>query len=522
MKAMGIGKKLYLIFAALFAVLLLSSIVAKVLFNETQASFENTVNITARRVVLADDLSTATMAMRSQQHALFHWALAAKTELADQNRTQYQQSLEIARKTIRELQSLATSSETKSAITQIDSDLSEWESQFGTIDSLIKSKNFDGAGQIAENRSRPVYQDISKLSKRLRDIESTNMETDKKHAGELGSVAGWISLFLIALAVGLGVVIGLMIHRISQQLQGLVQSLSDGAEQFASAATQISSSSQSLAQGASEQAASLEETSSCTEEISSMTLKNTENTNSAAQLVQEADTHFGEVNQKLGEMVTSMGEIAGASDQVAKIVRVIDEIAFQTNILALNAAVEAARAGEAGMGFAVVADEVRNLAQRCAQEAKNTQSLIETAVSKSGQGSEKLEELGTTINTLTQQAAQIRTLVDEVNVGSQEQAKGLQEISKAVQQMEQVTSKTAANAEEGASAGEELTAQAETLRSLVSELKVLVDGSEMRRHAPRARSTRPAHAPLASSRKPAAAKHNDSAGDWLDEPMAGD
>ena len=141
----------------------------------------------------------------------------------------------------------------------------------------------------------------------------------------------------------------------------------------------------------------------------------------------------------------------------------IDEIAFQTNILALNAAVEAARAGEAGMGFAVVADEVRNLAQRCAQAAKDTASLIEESIAKSNDGKSKVDQVAAAIREITEESTTIKTLVDEVNLGSQEQARGMEQIGKAITQMEQVTQKTAANAEESASAAEELNAQSESL-----------------------------------------------------------
>ena len=148
----------------------------------------------------------------------------------------------------------------------------------------------------------------------------------------------------------------------------------------------------------------------------------------------------------------------------------IDEIAFQTNILALNAAVEAARAGEAGMGFAVVADEVRNLAQRCAQAARDTAALIEESIAKSNDGKVKVDQVAAAIRAMTKESEKVKTLMDEVNQGSQDQACGIEQIGKALAQMEQVTQTIAANAEETAASAEELNAEAGTLRNAVDRL----------------------------------------------------
>ena len=192
----------------------------------------------------------------------------------------------------------------------------------------------------------------------------------------------------------------------------------------------------------------------------------------------QSQQKFVQTNQSLDESVVAMGEINTQSDKISKIIKVIDEIAFQTNILALNAAVEAARAGEAGMGFAVVADEVRNLAQRCAQAAKDTAALIEESIAKSNDGKVKVDQVAAAIRTITEESAKVKTLVDEVNLGSQEQARGIEQIAKAITQMEQVTQKTAANAERSASAAEELNAQSETLKDIVARLTAMVGGGE--------------------------------------------
>jgi methyl-accepting chemotaxis protein/methyl-accepting chemotaxis protein-1 (serine sensor receptor) len=207
-----------------------------------------------------------------------------------------------------------------------------------------------------------------------------------------------------------------------------------------------------------------------------------------------------QANRYLEDMVVSMDLITDSSGKISKIIKVIDEIAFQTNILALNAAVEAARAGEAGMGFAVVADEVRSLAQRSAQAAKDTATLIEDSITRSGEGKVKVDQVALAIRAVTEDSAKVKVMVDEVSLGSEEQSRGIDQIGRAISQMEQVTQTNAASAEESAAAAEELSAQSETLKDVISRLQEMVGGSghtggvslrSTRRPAPVAKAYRP-------------------------------
>ncbi len=234
-----------------------------------------------------------------------------------------------------------------------------------------------------------------------------------------------------------------------------------------------------------------------------MAHKNAENSQAANTLVMHAQQEFAQTNASLESMIGAMADIKESSDKVAKIIKVIDEIAFQTNILALNAAVEAARAGEAGMGFAVVADEVRNLAQRCAQAARDTAALIEESIARSNDGQVKVDHVAVAIRTITEESGKIKTLVDEVTLGSQHQTRGIDQIAKALIQMEQVTQQSAANAEESAAASEELTAQASTLMQVAHQLSILVGGMEQDERSHAAYSTRRSN--RFSDLKPAAA-----------------
>src|SRR5262249_25566739 len=208
--------------------------------------------------------------------------------------------------------------------------------------------------------------------------------------------------------------------------------------------------------------------------------RNAENSQNAAGLMGEVDARVKDSNQALGDMVASMDSIQESSRRVAKIIKTIDEIAFQTNILALNAAVEAARAGEAGMGFAVVADEVRNLAQRSAQAAKDTAELIEASIARTEGGSQRVGQVATSITAITESVGKVKALVDEVSAASRQQSQGIDQVSQAVAQMERVTQTTAATAEESAAASEELSAQASTTLSVVGRLEQLVGAQHLK------------------------------------------
>jgi hypothetical protein len=260
-------------------------------------------------------------------------------------------------------------------------------------------------------------------------------------------------------------------------LRGQAGELSSQSVALASASRQIASSSQMLASGASEQAASLEEISASSEEIHAMAKRNNQHSAATAELVTHSRDQFVEANRSLDEMVIAIGEISAESDKIAKIIKVIDGIAFQTNILALNAAVEAARAGEAGLGFAVVADEVRGLARRCAQAAEDTATLIGGSIAKSNTGKAKVARVTTAIRAITEDSAQIKSLVESVSESSHQQTKGIEEVAHAISLMEQVTQRNAAAAEESASAVTELNSQSEKLKDVVAQISTLVGGA---------------------------------------------
>lgn len=264
---------------------------------------------------------------------------------------------------------------------------------------------------------------------------------------------------------------------ITNSIRNLAHDLARGADQTAAAAGQVSGSSQSLAEGASAQAASLEETGASLEEMSSIIRRNADNAQRSNELARQARDAAERGSADMQAMSAAMSAIKTSSDDIAKIIKTIDEIAFQTNILALNAAVEAARAGEAGMGFAVVADEVRNLAQRSAQAAKETAAKIAGAIGNTTQGVEISGKVANALSEIVTKAREVDELVAEVATASREQTQGIAQINSAVGQMDQVTQSTAANAEESAAAAEQLNAQAQMMKTSVAQLLCLIDGA---------------------------------------------
>ena len=321
----------------------------------------------------------------------------------------------------------------------------------------------------------PQHRQTDSAAVLLKDQEAAFLTEGSRIEGTLlGNRSATVLLLTMDCVVAVLVIFS--VRKINALLRSSVADLAESSLQIAAAASQMATGSQSLAQGASQQAATIEETSSAATEINSMAQRAAENSRTTAEMVNASEVTFADANRSLGEMVAAMAGIGDSSQQISTIIKVIDEIAFQTNILALNAAVEAAHAGEAGLGFAVVANEVRNLALRSALAAKDTTTLIEDSIAKAGGGRVKVDQVGTSLRSITAEFANIKKLIDEIQQGSIEQSRGVEQISKAITQMEQMTQRTAANSQQGASSSAELNAQAESLQNVVDRLRIMVDG----------------------------------------------
>jgi len=372
--------------------------------------------------------------------------------------------------------------------------------------SLVQAGNRTAATVFIHDKMTPaflVYQDQLAL------ILKWNSDSATATADAMVATAHKATLTTACIAgIGLltSVLLGFVIIRSTNQaLRRVAASLREASAQVTAASGEVSSSSQSLAEGASEQAASLEETSASLEEISSMTKRNADSAENARTISNETSAATEAGTGQMQAMVGAMDAIKASSDNISKIIKTIDEIAFQTNILALNAAVEAARAGEAGAGFAVVADEVRALAQRAAQAAKETAEKIDDSISKSSLGVQLSAQVAAGLKQITDKTQQVNTLVVEIATASKEQTQGLGQIGTAVSQMDKVTQSNAANAEETAASAEELNAQALCLLESVGELMQLVGGAAQPRESAKAAPKQSVAKNVATTTRPARA-----------------
>lgn len=257
-----------------------------------------------------------------------------------------------------------------------------------------------------------------------------------------------------------------------EDIADVLRKINQSADQVSAGANQVSDGAQALSQGSTEQAASIEELSATISEISKQIMMNSEDAQKAKSEAEAAGRGITESNEKMQDMIRAMHEITDKSNEISKIIKTIDDIAFQTNILALNAAVEAARAGEAGKGFAVVADEVRNLAGKSAEAAKNTAGLIEETVDAVQKGAELADNAAQAMLLVVDNAKSVLEVSESVSVSSKEQASAISQVTEAVDHISGVVQSNSATSQESAAASEELSTQATIMKSLVNRFKV--------------------------------------------------
>ncbi|HQA58996.1 MAG TPA: methyl-accepting chemotaxis protein [Acetivibrio sp.] len=351
---------------------------------------------------------------------------------------------------------------------------------FAIVLSLVISRGISGpinkvvaaADKLAEG-DMDVSLDINSKDEtgRLVDAFRNLVESTKEQAFIIGKIADGDLTVDVPIRSNkdlLGQKLSEMVHNINDLIMNIVSA----SRQVSAGAKQISDSSIALSQGASEQASSIEELSASIEEVSSKTRKNDDNAIQANDVAEKAKSYAVVGNAHMQEMLEAMNEINESSRNINKIIKVIDDIAFQTNILALNAAVEAARAGQHGKGFAVVAEEVRTLAGRSANAAKETTTLIEDSINKVETGAKIAKETAEALGKIVDGVQSVSNLVSEIKVASNEQATAIEQINQGIMQVSQVVQKNSATSQESASASEELSSQAEMLKQMVEKFKL--------------------------------------------------
>jgi methyl-accepting chemotaxis protein/methyl-accepting chemotaxis protein-1 (serine sensor receptor) len=477
---MTISKKLYASLGALIGLLLVLGTAAWIEFGNIGDQVASS-SVSSHKLALAGEIKALGGDMLSVERGMIVRTFTKDTEGIEKYNAAFAEDLARRQNLVKEYMGIATGSASREILQSFTDSLADRTQTHDDLDKACMSGDSVAAEALMKDKLMELAAANITKSDKLEQIAVQQVTDDDAANQSAIATSRWIIgiIFLLSMGVAGGVIF--VVRQINQALHETVSDLTSGAEQIASAASQVASSSQSLAQGSSEQAASLEESSASAEEINSMARRTSEDAGVMTTLVSNSQQQFVHTNQQLADMVSAMDDINDSSSKISKIIKVIDEIAFQTNILALNAAVEAARAGQAGMGFAVVADEVRNLAQRCAQAARDTTDLIEDSVAKSGGGKTKLGVVATSIGQITDEFCKVKMLVDQVASGSGEQSRGIEQIRTALGHMEQVTQGTAGSAEQSAAAAEQLNAQSDALKSLVVRLNTMVGGDTQRK-----------------------------------------
>jgi methyl-accepting chemotaxis protein/methyl-accepting chemotaxis protein-1 (serine sensor receptor) len=478
MSSFTIGKKLYLGVGALVALTFALGMTAFLSMSSVGDRLRDILGKTVKKQTLAHRMDLDASDLLAEDRGILVRGYMRDEPTMEKYNQQFAATADDMEAAIREIQPLLIRPEQKQAVQGMQDALGPVRQANQSVFQDSIAGNMDTAAATYNDKFLPAQKLQKAAVAGVLKSQEEFLAADGQTAEASIAMSRWVTGFVLAFSCMVGVVAIFVVRQINRLLRESVSELGESAVQIASAANQVAASSQSLAQGSSEQAATIEETSSASAEINSMAQRNTENSRSAAEMVSNSQQGFEQTNQSLEEMVGAMDGINASSQKISKIIKVIDEIAFQTNILALNAAVEAARAGEAGMGFAVVADEVRNLAQRCAQAAKDTADLIEDSILRSDGGKAKVDQVAFAVRAITAESGKIKVLVDEINLGSVEQSRGIDQIGNAITQMEQMTQSGAASAEEGAAAAEELNAQAETMKDIVARIKAMVDGAD--------------------------------------------
>ena len=482
-----IGRKLFFSFGAAVAITLLITFVGFTNNEILSGTIDRVVASTSIRQALANDISLRLAQLLSLERGMNLRALVKDAATVDAYNREYLVDSDRLVALDKQLAPLLTSETDRQLCSQLVSLTSDLRQLHERIYADIAGGEQHSAAAapylIYRDRFLPQANAAEFQAAHLLENQLALIQQESVRAHRIEERSRYLTSSMLVLFFIFGGVLTSIVAGSARSLREITVSLGAGATQIAAAAFNVSSSSESVARGASEQAAFIEQTAASVEEIAAMARRNTSDAQSTAGVVAESQRQILEGNRALDEMVSAMDGIALSSTEILRIVKVIDQIAFQTNILALNAAVEAARAGDAGLSFAVVANEVRDLSQRSAQAAKDTAQLIDGCIAKSQIGKLKLSEVAAAIYSITTQSAKVKLLIDEISVGSREQSRGIDQVNQAILQMGQVVRGTAAGAEQSATASGHLHTEFQTLKSITDELANML-GTKVRLRLP--------------------------------------
>ena len=460
---------------ALVSVALLGAVSAAWTAHRMGTEMDRVSRVASEKVATVAEFSTVMDRIRIAGRQVLVYAFLEKPEIVEQEIGKIETAKPRFDQAVVRLRNLLDSPAERQAFAEAEAVIGPWYRNIETVNTLCRAEKPEEAAASSQKNGRAVSDTFDKVRIGLLESARQELRSSSERAQTARAWSNSITALIVMLTITAGGIILLIVLRMSRQLWRATHDIAASAEGIHTTVSQFSSSSRALAAGASEQAASLEETSSATEEISSISRSNAASAGEASSLVSSVDVRLRDGDRAVNSMIVSMDDVNTSNSKVSKIIKIIDEIAFQTNILALNAAVEAARAGDAGLGFAVVADEVRNLAQRCAQAARDTTHLIEDSLSKAQGGRSSVEQVNAVFREISGNAGKLSAIIRNVSAGSEQQATGMAEIARAVSQMNQNTQNTAAQAEESAAATNEMEAQANTLQHVAESLRGLVE-----------------------------------------------